>query len=216
MTEQSTARYMVSQPCLKVYNMIGKGTTVHPSAIIYEDCIIGKNCNIQENVVIGGVGTELYRDNRKCIHRKEFKGKVVIGDNVDIGTGTIIMRGVEIDTTIANDTFIGAGCLISHDVTIGRACMILNCVKAYGYSEIKNFARIQPDTTISNRVIIGANARVGIGSLVLHDVPDGKTAYGRPAKVQTPKGTTTKITPEYRTRQRRKAAQKKNMTRRRR
>jgi len=50
-----------------------------------------------------------------------------------------------------------------------------------GYVEVGDGARINPGSTIKNRVKIGSYAVVGIGSLVMKDVPDGVTVVGRPA-----------------------------------
>jgi serine acetyltransferase len=50
-----------------------------------------------------------------------------------------------------------------------------------GYTEIGEDASIAPGVTILNRVKIGRDAFVGIGSLVLHDVGEGEKVTGRPA-----------------------------------
>ena len=173
---------------------IGNGTTIHQSAIIHDDIVdIGKNCWIGENVVIGCLSASLLADKNGNITRKEFKGRVIIGDNVTIDTDTAIARGVISDTTIGIGSYIGTKCTIGHDVKIGHRCKVLHHTLICGHTIIGDDARINPGVLISNRIIVGKKSTVGIGSLVIHDVPDGKTAFGHPARVRTLQGSITKL-----------------------
>lgn len=66
--------------------------------LIHPDCIIGDNCTILHNVTIGG--------------KKGAKRLPVIGNNVVIGTGAIIIGDVE----IGDNSIIGAGAVVTHNV----------------------------------------------------------------------------------------------------
>lgn len=148
---------------------------IHPTAWIAPDCIIGEGCRVGAGVRIGTLGTVTGI-------RRSKKGRVILGDGIDIGANTVIHRGVDQgDTIIDKNTFIGALCNIGHNVEIGEHCVIapMSCIS--GYVKIGNKARIAPYVAIKNRIKIGDNARVGIGSLVMHDVPAGVTVVGRPA-----------------------------------
>jgi len=98
-----------------------------------------------------------------------------------VGASSIIHRGVEKDTVIGEGTFIGPKCNIGHDNSIGKHCIIINGSMVSGNVTIGDFSRVS-SATIKNRIKIGHHATVGMGSLVMHDVPDFTTVVGRPAK----------------------------------
>lgn len=80
---------------------IGDGT-VFPhggqGVVLHEESIIGKNCKIQTNVVIGG--------------RNGHKGAPKLGDNVLVGTGAVIIGNIRIGNNVA----IGANSVITKDI----------------------------------------------------------------------------------------------------
>lgn len=80
---------------------IGEGTRFPHAAqgvVIHDNAVIGKNCTILPNVVIGG--------------KKNAKHAPIIGDNVLIGAGAIVIGGV----SIGNNVTIGAGAVVLEDI----------------------------------------------------------------------------------------------------
>lgn len=155
--------------------------SIHPKAYVFPDCVIGENCRIGPYAVVGSLGLWVNREEDGSLTRRKAKGKVVIKDNVDIGTHACIHRGFEGDTVIGEGTFIGPQCNIGHDVKIGKNCIILNQTLLSGYVEVGDNTRINIKTVVMQRIKIGSNAVVGMGSLVRHDVPPDTTVVGRPA-----------------------------------
>ena len=109
---------------------------------------------------------------------------VVIGNNVQIGTGVVVMAGVIINpmAKIGNHTFFATGCQIEHDCTIEDYASVSAGSVLGGYVHIKRYSAITLNVTILDRTTIGENSVVGSGSLVLRDVPDNILAYGNPCK----------------------------------
>lgn len=95
----------------------------------------------------------------------------VIGDRVSLQTACHITRGV----TIENDVFVGPGVITLNDKLTGGAL---------SFPRILCGARIGGGSVILPGVTIGRNAVVGAGSVVTHDVPDGATVVGNPARVR--------------------------------
>jgi len=157
-----------------------KTSRIHPSAYVAADVVIGAGCVIHPGARIGTLGLSLRRVGDHY-ERNESRGSVVIEDNVEVGANTVVHRGVEGDTVIGEGTFIGSMCNIGHDVRIGCHCRITPRVGVYGYVEIGDYVYIAPGCDILNRIRIGSRARIGIGSLVMRDIPKGVTVYGRPA-----------------------------------
>jgi len=117
----------------------------------------------------------------------------VIGNNVSIGTQSVIEHHVKIGNgvRIHSQTFISEysvleeGCWIGPNVVLTNAYHPL-CPKAKECLRgptIKKNARIGANATLLPDITIGANALAGAGSVVVDDVPDGKVVVGVPARV---------------------------------
>lgn len=79
---------------------IGKKTMVDMGAVIGGNAVIGENCHIGANAVIAGVIEPASSD------------PVIIGDDVLIGAGSIILEGIK----IGNHAVVGAGSVVTKDV----------------------------------------------------------------------------------------------------
>jgi acetyltransferase-like isoleucine patch superfamily enzyme len=93
-----------------------------------------------------------------------------IGDRVSIQTACHITRGVVVE----NDVFIGPGVVTLNDKLTGSDMT---------YPRICRGAKLGGGSVILPGVTIGANAVVGAGSVVTHDVPEGATVAGNPARI---------------------------------
>ena len=102
---------------LRQGSRIGKRTRLKSAVIVDQMCIIGKRCVVQPGVVIGGDGFGYANDRGEWI-RIPQTGRVVIGDDVEIGANSCIDRGA------VKDTVIGNGVIIDNLVQIGHNCII--------------------------------------------------------------------------------------------
>jgi UDP-3-O-[3-hydroxymyristoyl] glucosamine N-acyltransferase len=108
-------------------------------------------------------------------------GRVLIGDDVDIGANTTIDRGS------AQDTVIGAGSRldnlvqIGHNVRLGRCCVVVAQAGISGSTELGDFAVIAAQAGLTGHLRIGARARIGAQAGVMADVADGQDVVGSPA-----------------------------------
>ncbi len=159
---------------------IGKNVTIEDFAVLKKGTIIGDGCTIHAGAKVGVEAFTLQtrKDKRS---RGAQKGVTVLKNNVDVGYNAVVQRGVDRDTVIGPHTFINNLCNIGHDIRIGERCVVGLGTRISGHTEIGADTIISPGVTILNRVKIGSNVRIGIGSLVLHDVPDKTTMVGRPA-----------------------------------
>lgn len=110
---------------------------------------------------------------------------VIIGDNVNLGTGIVIMAGCIINpkTTIGDFTFFATGAQIDHDCTIEDYASISAGSVLGGYVTVKEYAAITLGVTIVDRLTIGFNTVIGSGSLVTKSITNNVLAYGSPAKI---------------------------------
>ena len=136
-------------------NKIGTGTRVWQYSIVFENAVIGVNCNI-------------------CAHTL-IESDVVVGDNVTIKSGVFLWDG----TRIGNNVFIGPNATFTND-NMPRSKIY---PESYLGITVKDGASIGANATLLPGVIIGAHSMVGAGSVVVCDVPDNAVVVGNPAKV---------------------------------
>lgn len=109
-----------------------------------------------------------------------------ISRSARIGTGSVILQHV----TIANNVYIGnqvvilANSIINHNCIIEDYTCIASGVCISGGVIIGSNTYIGTNTGIRENVQIGKKCLIGMGSNVLHDVPDHSTIMGNPAKKQ--------------------------------
>ena len=105
--------------------LIGDGTEIRNHVVIGDNTVIGKDCLIKSNTVIGEEGFGFERDELGVPIRIPHLGRVVIGNNVEIGASTVIARGTLDDTVIENNVKIDDQVFIAHNVFVGKCSIII-------------------------------------------------------------------------------------------
>lgn len=160
---------------------LGEACLLHPNITVYSNVKIGSRVIIHSGTVIGSDGFGYVR--RGSVHVKIPQiGGVLIEDDVEIGANVAIDRATINSTVIGSGTKIDNQVQIAHNVLIGRNCLIA------GQSGISGSVRIGDGVTFGGRVgvvdhvEIGANAVVGVVSLVTKNVSPGQVVWGVPAR----------------------------------
>lgn len=163
---------------------IGKNCIIHPGVVIMDHCIIGDNVIIQANTVIGSDAFYYNgKKNREIWYKKMPScGRVVLEDNVEIGAGCTIDRGVSSDTRIGSGTKFDNLIHIGHDTVLGKNCLFATGVIVGGCVVIKDGVTAWGGVIINKTLTIGENAvllgRTGVSS----DIEGNKTYWGVPAQ----------------------------------
>jgi UDP-3-O-[3-hydroxymyristoyl] glucosamine N-acyltransferase len=183
-------------------NSIGEGTYIYPGAFVGNNVTIGSNCIIYPNVsimnhcVIGNnvviqsgtvIGSDAFYYNTKKDREVWYKkmpscGRVVIEDDVEIGAGCTIDRGVSHDTRLGKGTRFDNMIHIGHDTVLGKNCLVAANVVIAGCVTIKDGVTIWGGCIINKTLTIGENAvllgRTGVGK----DLEGNTTYWGAPAQ----------------------------------
>lgn len=163
---------------------IGKNSIIHPNVCLLDGTIIGDNVVIQAGSVIGS--DAFYYNTKKTrelwFKRMESCGNVVIEDNVEIGAGCTIDRGVTAETRIGKGTKMDNMVHIGHDTTVGKNCLFAAQVGIAGGTIIEDGVTLWGQVGVSKTLTIGANAVVLAQSGVPSSLAGGKTYFGYPAE----------------------------------
>jgi UDP-3-O-[3-hydroxymyristoyl] glucosamine N-acyltransferase len=108
-------------------------------------------------------------------------GRVLIGDDVDIGANTTIDRGSGHDTVIGPGSMIDNLVQIGHNVVLGRCCILAGQVGISGSTRLDDFVMIGGQGGLAGHLHIGQGARIAAKSGLMRDVPAGETVCGSPA-----------------------------------
>ena len=171
----------IIQPNVFIGNnvVIGKNCVIHPNVTIYDNSIIGNNCTIHANTVLGA--DAFYYKNRPSGFDKLISGgRVVLEDDVDLGSSCTIDKGVTGDTTIKQGTKIDNQVHVGHDTFIGKKCLIAS------QTGIAGCVIIEDEVTIWGQVGTNSGITIGKGAVILgqtgvtKSVEGGKSYFGTP------------------------------------
>jgi UDP-3-O-[3-hydroxymyristoyl] glucosamine N-acyltransferase len=109
-------------------------------------------------------------------------GSIEIEDNVEIGAGCAIDRGLTADTRIGEGTKIDNHVHVGHDTVIGKNCLFAAQVGIAGCVVIEDQVIVWGQVGIASGMTIGKGAVVLGQSGVTKDLEGGKTYFGTPAE----------------------------------
>ncbi len=158
---------------------LGNHTIVGANASI-ECAIVGNNVMIYAGARIGQRGFGFAFDPEKPIKVPQI-GRVIIGDNVEIGANTCVDRGAGPDTIIESGVMIDNLVQIAHNVHIGRGAIIVSQVGISGSTHIGAYAQVGGQAGLTGHLKIGKGAKIAASSGVMRDVADFETVSGCPA-----------------------------------
>ncbi len=144
---------------------IGQNSVVHANASLVMNVEIGKNSIVHFNSVLGSDGFG-YAPDKSGYIKIEQLGKLIIGDNVEIGAGCTIDRGAIEDTEIHSGVKLDNLVHIAHNVILGENSAIAASCAIAGSTVIgKNFqmgglSGILGHLEIADNVLIGAHTLI--------------------------------------------------------
>lgn len=179
---------------------IGENTIIMPNVFIGKDVTIGDNCIIHPNVcivdyteignnVIIQAGTVIGSDafyyntkkNREVWYKKmQSCGNVIIEDDVEIGAGCTIDRGVTATTKIGRGTKMDNMVHIGHDTSVGKNCLFAAQVAIAGAVVIEDGVVLWGQVGVNKTLTIGANTVVYAQSGVGSSLDANKIYFGSP------------------------------------
>jgi UDP-3-O-[3-hydroxymyristoyl] glucosamine N-acyltransferase len=145
--------------------ILGDGSRCYGNVVIYAGCQIGNRTIIHANAVIGADGFGNAWTGSAWFKIPQI-GRVVIGDDVEIGSATTIDRGALGDTVIEDGVRIDNLVQIAHNVRIGKHTAIAACTGIAGSSHIGAYCTIAGAVMMVGHVEVADRVTVLGGTLV--------------------------------------------------
>ncbi len=175
----------IGQRCL-----IGANSVIAAGTVLGDDVRVGANVSISHALIgarvrlypgvrIGQDGFGFALDSRGYVKVPQL-GRVVIGDDVEIGANSTIDRGAGPDTVIGAGTMIDNLVQIGHNVQIGRGCVLVAQVGISGSTRLGDHVMIGGQGGLIGHLTIGSGARIGAQAGIMRDVAPGETVLGSP------------------------------------
>ncbi|MDA9759984.1 UDP-3-O-(3-hydroxymyristoyl)glucosamine N-acyltransferase [Flavobacteriaceae bacterium] len=158
---------------------IGKNCLIHANVTIVSDAIVGDNVVIGSGTVLGG-DAFYYKNRPEGYDQLLSCGRVVIEDDVHIGSGCTIDRGVTADTTIGQGSKLDNQIQVGHDTVIGKKCLIASQTGIAGCCIIEDEVTIWGQVGTNSGITIGAKAVILGQTGVTKSVAGNTTYFGTP------------------------------------
>lgn len=174
---------------------IGAHASIGAGVVLGPDCRIGAHASLSHAVLGARVyiypGARIGQEGFSFATTKEgflsvpHLGRVVLGDDVEVGANSTIDRGSTGDTIIGAGSRLDNLVQVGHNVRLGRCCVIVAQVGIAGSVELGDFVQVGGQAGIAGHLSIGAGARIGAQSGVMADVPARAVVAGSPAQPRT-------------------------------
>lgn len=152
---------------------IGRGAFIRSHSVVYAGNHIGANFQTGHSVMIRELNE--------------------MGDDVSIGSHSVIEHHLQVGNRVRihSNVFVPEYSIIEDDAWIGPNVVFTNALYPTSREAKANLkgphlmrgAKIGANSTLLPGVVIGRNALVGAGAVVVRDVPDGKVVVGNPARI---------------------------------
>lgn len=158
---------------------IGSGSRIG-HGVTLTHTIIGNNAIIHPGVKIGQDGFGFATENGAHIKVPQL-GRVIVGNDVEIGANSCIDRGAGPDTIIGDGTKIDNLVQIGHNVKIGKGCIIVSQVGIAGSTKLGDYVVLGGQVGVAGHLNIGSMANVAAQSGIAQDVAPKEILGGSPA-----------------------------------
>ncbi len=176
---------------------IGAGTVIESFAVIGEGCVIGENCRIGAQACIAYtiMGNNCYIYNGARIGQDGFGfqtingvhkripqlGRVIIGNDVEVGSCTCIDRGALDDTVIGDGTRIDNLVQVAHNDKVGRGCILVSQTGIAGSCNFGDYVVCGGQSGFADHINVGSGAQIAAQSGIMRDIEPGTVVMGSPA-----------------------------------
>ncbi len=176
---------------------IGENCIIEPGVVIARGCVVGANTRIGANATISyaiiGENCYIYTGARigqdgfgfMMIDGKHKRipqlGRVIIGNDVEIGANTCVDRGALDDTVIGDGMRVDNLVQIAHNDKFGMGCILVAQAGVAGSCTFGDYVVCGGQTGFADHLNIGSGAQIASQSGIMRNVNPGEVVMGYPA-----------------------------------
>lgn len=162
-------------------SVVGADSVLHPNVVIYHDCTLGARVILHAGVVIGCDGFGYAWDGTK--HAKiPQRGTVEIGDDVEIGSNTVVDRARFGKTVVARGTKLDNLIQIAHNVRVGEHCVFAALSGVSGSTQIGAGTMMGGQAATVGHIAVGPRNIISARSVATRNTGEGEHITGFPAR----------------------------------
>ncbi|KQQ36037.1 UDP-3-O-(3-hydroxymyristoyl)glucosamine N-acyltransferase [Duganella sp. Leaf126] len=150
---------------------VGEGTHFFANVTFHAHCIIGARGIIHSGAVIGSDGFGFANENGVYIKIPQT-GRVVIGDDVDIGANTTVDRGALADTVIEDGVKLDNQIMIGHNCHIGAHTAMAGCVGMAGSTTVGKYCTFGGAAMINGHITIPDHTHIGASTMISRTITE--------------------------------------------
>ena len=148
---------------------IGDDSCLYPGVVVYPGCEIGARVIVHSGAVIGADGFGLAKAAEGWIKIPQI-GRVVVGDDVEIGANTTIDRGAMDDTVIEQGVKLDNQIQIGHNVRVGAHTAMAGCVAVAGSADIGRHCTVGAAAVILGHLRLADGVHVSAGTVISRSI----------------------------------------------
>lgn len=149
---------------------MGEQARLYGNVTIYPGCMIGARAIIHSGAVIGADGFGIAREADGSWTKIPQIGRVIIGDDVEIGANTTIDRGALDDTVIEDGVKLDNQIQIGHNVRVGAHTAMAGCVGVAGSARIGQRCTIGGGAIILGHLTVADDVNISAATLVTKSI----------------------------------------------
>ncbi|UCD68917.1 MAG: UDP-3-O-(3-hydroxymyristoyl)glucosamine N-acyltransferase [Betaproteobacteria bacterium] len=157
---------------------IGDHSHIHANVFIAHGTVIGKRCEIHPMSSLGTEGYGYAHDEQFNHYRHVHYGRLVIEDDVHVGSGVNIDRGHFIDSVVGHGTKIDNHIHLAHNIRVGKNCLITAGFIAAGTVVIGDNNVFGGRAGIVDHVTVGDNMQFTALAAIFKDIDQPGKAFG--------------------------------------
>jgi UDP-3-O-[3-hydroxymyristoyl] glucosamine N-acyltransferase len=148
---------------------IGDDSRLHARVTVYADCVVGRRAVVHSGAVIGADGFGMAREEGRWTKIPQV-GRVVIGDDVEIGANTTIDRGALDDTVIEDGVKLDNQIQVGHNVRIGAHSALAGCVGVAGSARIGRRCTVGGGAVILGHLELADDVHISAATVVTRSI----------------------------------------------
>ena len=150
---------------------IGTGTRLVARVTVLHQCVIGARCILHPGAIIGSDGFGNANDGGRWVKVPQL-GRVVIGDDVEIGANTTVDRGSLRDTVIADGVRVDNLIQIAHNVEVGEHTAMAAFAGVSGSTRIGRHCTLAGASGLVGHITLADNVHVSGMTMVTHSLQE--------------------------------------------